>query len=87
MNLLNKDELKRVERGRAFFLNDPARAWREVRELSQIDRDMSGTIEYDELMELRQKEVRLGTGDKMMELFTTHPNMLKRIKHLSSLSV
>ena len=87
LNLLSKDELKRVEGVRAFFLNDPARAWREVRELSQIDRDMSGTIDYNELMELRQKEVRLGTGDKMMELFTTHPNMLKRIKHLSTLSV
>ena len=48
---------------------------------------MSGTIDYDELMELRQKEVRLGTGDKLMELFTTHPNMPKRIKHLASLSV
>ena len=48
---------------------------------------MSGTIDYDELMELRQKEVRLDTGDKLMELFTTHPNMLKRIKHLASLSV
>jgi len=83
----NKEELKRVEGVRAFFLNDPARAWNEVRELSQIDRDMNGTIDYDELMELRQKEVRLGTTDKLMELFTTHPNMLKRIKHLSTLSV
>jgi len=83
----NREELKRVEGVRAFFLNDPARAWHEVRELSQIDRDMSGTIDYDELMDLRQKEVRLGTSDKLMELFTTHPNMLKRIKHLSTLSV
>jgi len=83
----DKEELKRVEGVRAFFLNDPSRAWREVRELSQIDRDMSGTIDYDELMELRQKEVRLGTSDKLMELFTTHPNMLKRIKHLSTLTV
>jgi len=83
----NKEELKRVEGVRAFFLNDPARAWCEVRELSQIDRDMNGTIDYDELMELRQKEVRLSTGDKLMELFTTHPNMLKRIKHLSTLAV
>ena len=82
-----KEELKRVEGVKAFFLNDPSRAWREVKELSQIDRDMSGTIDYDELMELRQKEVRLGTADKLMELFTTHPNMLKRIKHLSTLSV
>ena len=81
------EELKRVEGVKAFFVNDPSRAWSEIRELSQIDRDMSGTIDYDELMELRQKEVRLGTADKLMELFTTHPNMLKRIKHLSTLTV
>jgi heat shock protein HtpX len=85
--LRNSEEMKRVEGVKAFFLNDPSRAWYELRELSQIDRDMSGTIDYDELMDLRQKEVRLGFGDKLMELFTTHPNMLKRIKHLSSLSV
>ena len=82
-----REELKRVEGVRAFFLNDPARAWREVRELSQIDRDMSGTIDYNELSDLRQKEVRLGISDKLMEIFTTHPNMLKRIKHLSTLQV
>ena len=83
----DSQELKQAERVRAFFVNDPARAWYEVRELSQIDQDMSGTIDYDELAELRQKEVHLGTADKLMELFTTHPNMLKRIKHLSTLSV
>jgi len=82
-----RQELKRVEGVKAFFVNDPSRAWNEIRELSQIDRDMSGTINYDELMELRQKEVRLGTSHKLMELFTTHPNMLKRIKHLSTLAV
>ncbi len=82
-----REELKRVEGVRAFFVNDPARAWREVRELSQIDRDMSGTIDYDELAEIRQKEVRLGGTDKLMELFSTHPNMLKRIKHLSTFNV
>ncbi|MBI2830025.1 MAG: M48 family metalloprotease [Chloroflexi bacterium] len=81
----NSEDLKRVEGVRAFFVNDPARAWHEVRELSQLDRNMSGTLDYDELRELRQKTVRLGAGDKMMEIFTTHPNMLKRIKHLSSL--
>ncbi len=85
--LKNKEELKRVEGVRAFFVNDPVRAWHEVKELSQIDQDMSGTIDYNELADLRQKEVRLGTADKLMEIFTTHPNMLKRIKHLSTLSV
>jgi heat shock protein HtpX len=82
-----KEELRRIEGVKALFLNDPSRAWGEIRELSQIDRDMSGTIDYDELMELRQKEVRLSTSDKLMEVFTTHPNMLKRIKHLSTLTV
>jgi heat shock protein HtpX len=79
-------ELRQVEGARAFFLNDPARAWYEVRELSQIDRDMSGTIDQNELMALRQMKVRLSVADKLMELFTTHPNMLKRVKHLSSLA-
>lgn len=85
--LRNSAEMKRVEGVKAFFVNDPSRAWNEIKELSQIDRDMSGTIDYDELMELRQKEVRLGTSHKLMELFTTHPNMLKRIKHLSTLTI
>jgi len=83
----NSEEMRRVEGVKAFFVNDPSRAWNEIRELSQVDRDMSGTIDYDELMALRQKEVRLGTSHKLMELFTTHPNMLKRIKHLSTLAV
>ncbi len=83
----NKEELRRVEGVKAFFVNDPSRAWYEIRELSQIDQDMSGTISYSELQTLRQKQVKLGASHKLMELFTTHPNMLKRIKHLSTLTV
>lgn len=85
--LRGSEELKRVEGVKAFFLNDPSRAWNEIRELSQVDRDMSGTIDYDELMELRQKKVRLRRSEKMMELFSSHPNALKRVKHLSTLVV
>ena len=79
-------ELKQAESVRAFFVNDPARAWYEVKELAQVDRDMNGAIDFNELSDLRQKQVRLGVADKMMEVFTTHPNMLKRIKHLSTLT-
>jgi len=82
----NKKELKQVEGARAFFVNDPSRSWYEVRELSQIDRDRSGKITQDELLELRQREVKLGFGEKILELFTTHPNMLRRIKQLSALT-
>jgi len=81
-----KQDLKQVEGVKAFFVNDPSRAWTEVNELSQVDLDMSGTIDAHELQVLRSKSVKIGTGDKMMEAFSTHPNMLKRIKHLSTLA-
>ena len=80
-----REELKRVEGVKAFFLNDPSRAQAELTELAQVDRDMSGTIDIDELVGLRHKTVKLSKSEKMMEVFTTHPNMLKRIKHLASL--
>ena len=80
-----REELKRIEGVKAFFVNDPSRAWNEIRELSQLDRNKNGTIDDSALMDLRSKTVRLSTGDKIMELFTTHPNMLKRMKHLASL--
>ncbi len=80
-----RPELKQMEGVKAFFVNDPTRAWSEIRELSQIDLDMSGTIDSYELMELRDKTIKLSSTDKMMEILSTHPNMLKRVKHLSSL--
>jgi heat shock protein HtpX len=81
-----QEELKRVEGMKAFFLNDVSRAWNEVRELKEVDRDLSGTIDQDELLALRSEKVKLGKAEKMMEIFTTHPNMLKRIKRLATLA-
>jgi len=80
-----QEELQRVQGIKAFFLNDVSRAHTEIRELEQIDKDFSGTIDQDELMELRRGKIRLTFAEKLMELFTTHPNMLKRIKHLAEL--
>ncbi len=71
MGLLSQEELKAVI----------------GHELSQVNLSMSGTIDYDELMALRQKEVNPSKSQKLMEIFTTHPNMLKRIKRLSTLAV
>ena len=82
-----KEALKQGEGLKAFFVNDPSKAWNEIRELKQIDLNMSGTIDSDELMALRSKNVRVGVSDKLMEIFSTHPNMLKRIRHLSTLTV
>lgn len=69
---------------KAFFLNDPSRAVYEVRDLKDID--ISGTIDQNELMILSTKEIKLNNSDRIMEILSTHPNMVKRIKHLAALS-
>ena len=71
---------------KAFFLNDVSRAWNEVRDLKEVDRDLSGTIDQNELLTLRSQKAKLDKAEKMMEIFTTHPNMLKRIKRLAALA-
>lgn len=83
---LNKESLKETEGLKAFFINDPSRGRKEVLELSQLDLDKSGTIDASELDVLRKSNIRLSVGDKMLELLSTHPNMLKRIKRLSEYS-
>ena len=80
-----KEAYRRVEGVKAFFVNDPSRALKDVRELKAVDTDMSGTIDVSELEALGAKNVRLSTGNKLMELFSTHPNMLRCIKRLSTL--
>lgn len=78
-----KEELKNAEGMKAFFVNDPSRALNELRDLKQLDMDSSGTISADELTALRARTVKLNVGDRLLEVFSTHPNMLKRIKRLS----
>lgn len=80
---LDKESLKEVEGLKAFFVNDPSQALNEIKELRQLDLDRSGTIDSSELAILRAKKVNLGFGDRLLELLSTHPNMLKRIKQLS----
>ncbi|MFY9402120.1 MAG: zinc metalloprotease HtpX [Candidatus Omnitrophota bacterium] len=80
---MSNEELKESEGLKAFFLNDPSKAKGEIRELSQLDIDKSGTIDQGELMMLRGRKISLSFGDRVMEVLSTHPNMLKRIKRLS----
>lgn len=78
-----KEAIKNVEGMKAFFANDPSRASLELKELRDLDLDKSGSISRSELMALQNKELHLSFGEKLMESFSTHPNMLKRIKRLS----
>ena len=80
----DRESLKEVEGLKAFFVNDPSRALSEIKELSQLDMDRSGTIDPAELDSLQKKSLHLSFGDKLLEALSTHPNMLKRIKQLSA---
>lgn len=82
---MSKESLQESEGLKAFFINDPSQAMNELRDLKQLDMDRNGSIDAGELSLLRSKTVRVSGGDKLMELMSTHPNMLKRIKHLSDL--
>ncbi len=80
------EELRRIQGFKALLLNDTSQGWREVRQLKELDRDSDGAINQNDLMALRSKEIRLGPSESLLEVFTTHPNMLKRVKRLATLA-
>jgi len=78
--------LKQVEGMKAFFANDVSRAHDEIREIAHLDLDKSGHIDEHELAQMKGMHIKLGFFSKAMEIMSTHPNMLKRIKALSKLA-
>ena len=82
----NKDEVKEVEGLKAFFVNDISDAGNEINDLQQLDVNMDGVISEEELSRLRYSDTKIGTGSTIMELLSTHPNMVKRVKRLSELA-
>ena len=81
-----QSEIKDIEGTKAFFLTDISNARNEFNNLAQLDLDKDGTISADELNVLRDSKVNVGTSNKVMELLSTHPDMLKRIKRLADYS-
>jgi len=79
----SKQAIKDVEGLKAFFVNDPSKASKEIRELAAIDLDRSGTIDPDELQHIYSRKIELTFSDRLLETLSTHPNMLKRIQKLS----
>ena len=83
---VDRKVLKQMEGYKAFFANDPSRAYHEIRELKQVDANLDGNIDANELLALSSKKVRLSTADRLMEMMSTHPNMVVRVKRLSQLA-
>jgi heat shock protein HtpX len=83
---VDRETLRQLQGYRAFFANDPARAYHEIRELRQVDANLDGSIDANELLALSTKPVRLSLADRLMEALSTHPNMVARVKRLSELA-
>lgn len=82
----NKDELKEVEGLKAFFVNNVSDAKNEIDDFRHMDLNRDGSISESELAQIKYTRTRVGTGAKIMEIFSTHPNMVKRVKKLAEMS-
>ena len=70
---------------RAFFVNDINNAKNDVTDFRQIDFDGDGKISDEELRRLANSEVKISKKSGAMELLSTHPDSLKRVKRLAEM--
>jgi heat shock protein HtpX len=66
---------------RSLFISDPERADRDYQEITRF----SGRSTDRQLVE-KMVSRRVTTADKILELFSTHPNIVKRLRALQRLS-
>jgi heat shock protein HtpX len=78
-----KQEKVKKEMGsmRAFFAADPMTARRDLKDLSAADLNKDGKIDEYELRVFAER-AKASRADRMMELFSTHPNPVSRVKRL-----
>lgn len=80
-----ESEIKDIEGTKAFFVTNISDAREEFNRLSQLDLNHDGVIDASEMEKLREGKVNIDARSKFMEILSTHPDMLKRIKKLSEL--
>jgi len=66
---------------RAFFAADPVTARNDLKDLRAADLNRDGKIDEYELRVFAES-AKVGRADRMMELFSTHPNPVSRVKRL-----
>jgi heat shock protein HtpX len=66
---------------KALFISDPDKSELDAEALSQLRRGIGDKRLVDEVL-----NKRITTFDKIMEVFSTHPNIVKRLKALQELS-
>ena len=79
----DKQHIDNVKGTSAFFLNDVKNSGFDIEELSQLDSDNDGNISASELAQLKYRNTKIKRSEKLFELMSTHPNMLKRMERLA----
>ena len=82
----SRETIDEVNTNRAFFVNDVNNAKHDIRDFQQIDFDGDGKISDDELHRLANSDVKISKKSGIMELFSTHPDSLKRVKRLAEMN-
>jgi heat shock protein HtpX len=72
---------KEMESMRAFFAADPVTARRDLKDLSAADLNKDGKIDEYELRAFAER-AKATRADRIMEIFSTHPNPVSRVKKL-----
>lgn len=81
----SKETIDEVNTNRAFFVNDVNNAEHDVTDFQQIDFDGDGKISDEELRKLANSDIKISKTSGIMELLSTHPDSLKRVKRLAEL--
>ncbi len=72
---------KEMESMRAFFAADPVTARRDLKDLSAADLNKDGKIDEYELRAFAER-AKATRADRIMEIFSTHPTPVSRVKKL-----
>lgn len=65
---------------KALFISDPESAGRDLREMMEV-----GMLGSDRMLVEKYLKKRITAADKIVEVFSTHPNMVKRLRALQEL--
>lgn len=81
----SEDTIKDASTNRAFFANDIKQGDRDVKCFEQLDFDKDGKISDEDLEKFYRAEVVNSFTDNFTEIFSTHPDSLKRARRLAEL--
>ena len=78
-------KIKNVEGVKAFFATDPSTARSDISDLRMADLNLDGHLDEYEVKYFSQ-EAKASITEKIMEIFSSHPNVVDRIKRLAELT-